>query len=123
MLYRYGLDELTDFIERPKARLNEYWEWNKRVKAITDKTEDPDESSPPETAEVKPEPTEEVSQSKEPSDEAPSQTDEKAVTSPIFDEVKIEEDEEDLKPTLSELIVWLLSQTVFDANFIFLSLG
>ncbi|VDN21996.1 unnamed protein product [Dibothriocephalus latus] len=31
MLYRYGLDELSDFIERPQARLQQYSEWKSRV--------------------------------------------------------------------------------------------
>ena len=31
LLYRYGLDELSQFIERPQARLHEYQLWKDRV--------------------------------------------------------------------------------------------
>ncbi|KAL7064166.1 hypothetical protein AAHC03_05600 [Spirometra sp. Aus1] len=31
MLYRYGLDELSEFIERPQARLRQYSDWKRRV--------------------------------------------------------------------------------------------
>lgn len=36
MFYRYGLDELSDFIERPQARLQEYWAWRKRALEVLD---------------------------------------------------------------------------------------
>ncbi|BHF66012.1 demethylase [Sparganum proliferum] len=31
MLYRYGLDELSEFIQRPQARLRQYSDWKRRV--------------------------------------------------------------------------------------------
>lgn len=31
LLYRYGLDELSQFVERPQARIREYREWKASV--------------------------------------------------------------------------------------------
>ncbi len=34
LLYRHGLDELSQFVERPQARLRQYWKWKARVDGL-----------------------------------------------------------------------------------------
>uniref|UniRef100_A0A5K3FRG7 JmjC domain-containing protein n=1 Tax=Mesocestoides corti TaxID=53468 RepID=A0A5K3FRG7_MESCO len=45
LLYRYGLDELSQFVERHQSRLREYWKWKTRVEELLSHKTSPHEKT------------------------------------------------------------------------------